>query len=97
MLDYMISKKDSTENKLYVSGKSSYAFTFFTPLRYLSKRRGFDLQEVEDYSAIPNEKSVFYFRDSPKKNATNPTSARDRKVESFRNFGAIAVYKLKLD
>jgi hypothetical protein len=95
MLDYMISQAD-TKKELYVSGKSSYAFTFFTPLRYLSERRGFKLQEAEDYDNIPNEKSVFYFRDSPKKNATAPKSARGFEVENFKIFGDISVSKLKL-
>lgn len=90
MVEYIITNSDN-QKEAYLSGRSGYLSFFYGPLRYLAKKRNFNIIQIEKDENVFLEKSLFYITKSSEK---PDIKIKDVKIECWKKFGKLSIYKL---
>lgn len=94
MVDYMESQA-YPEKEIYFAGKSSYVFTFFEPLKYVSQIRGISLFRVNFKKPEEFQGKPMFYIVNVTKNYKVASAAKGYAVAGYKRFGQLVVYRLK--
>jgi 4-amino-4-deoxy-L-arabinose transferase-like glycosyltransferase len=96
MADYM-QEQVYPEKEFYFAGKSSYAFTFSEPLRYVSRNRGLSLVRADFKKPEAFQGKPFFYIVNITKKFELASESKGYEVIAHKQFGQMMIYRLKSD